>query len=257
MTAAETPPMDDQQRIALTAALGTQFAQAARVGGPDCAIPSCPDWTMTDLADHVAMEYGGWYYSNLTIAPGSEDPIAAAMAARPPFPDDFASQVDYIEENAARFANHAGDVDLDADVWIFNSVGPARFWLRQTIMEVAVHVWDAAMAVEQPSPLTKEISLEGVDQLCDMQYHRGQWWGDPWTPPDTPFGIVATDAKASWLSFAVDGRAYHQPGGVDAPAKVTGTVESLYLWLFGRATPSEVEVVGDPAVISGWRPDLG
>jgi uncharacterized protein (TIGR03083 family) len=248
--------MDDSRRIELAFELGTEFTKAARLAGAERMVPSCPEWSMRQLVDHVAMEYAGWYYSNLTLPPHHTDPIAVAMAAMPPVPEDYGDLVDYVERNAARFADRAKSVDLDGDTWAFNSMAPARFWLRQTIMEVAIHVWDVAMVVDHPSPLTKEISLEGIDQLCVMQYHRGQWWGEPWTPPTTPCGLVASDASASWLIYDDGGRAYFTSGGDDAPLRVSAPAESLYLWLVGREPPSEVEIVGDAAAIARWRPDL-
>jgi hypothetical protein len=52
--------MDDDQRIATTRNLAGCFVDAARVGGGECAIPSCPEWTMRQLSEHVAVEYSGW-----------------------------------------------------------------------------------------------------------------------------------------------------------------------------------------------------
>ncbi len=248
--------MDDEQRIATTRRLAADFVEAARVGGADCGIPSCPAWTMRQLGEHVALEYAAWYYSNLTLAPGHPDPIKAAMDARPQSPDDFGDLLDYVARNASRFADHARQVDLDRAVWVFDSVGPARFWLRQTIMEVAGHAWDAAMAVGHPSPLSEQISVEAVDQLCAMQYHRGRWWGEPWTPPSTPYGLTATDAGISWLLYEEGGRAHYESGGAEqASTRVAAPAESLYLWLAGRQAPSEVVVIGDPAIAQAWRPD--
>ncbi len=128
---------------------------------------------MRQLCEHVAVEYAGWYYSNLTLAPGHPDPMKATAAALPSIPDEFEELLDYIVRNASRFADHARDIHLDRNVWVFDSTAPARFWLRQIIMEVAVHVWDAAMAVGNPSPLSEQITLEVIDQDCAMQYHRG------------------------------------------------------------------------------------
>ena len=204
--------MDDERRIEIAVTLGVDLAGAARMSSADAAIPSCPGWTMRDLVEHVATEYAGWYYANLTIPPDVEDPMGPTTQILTPFPDEFADLVDYVERHARRFGDHAREVDLDLDTWVFNDVGPARFWLRQTIMEVAIHVWDAAMVAGRASPLTDEISLEGIDQVCVMQYHRGQWWGDPWIPPSTPCGLVATDADASWLMYEDAGRAYFETG---------------------------------------------
>ncbi len=246
--------MDDAQRIATTRDLAAGFVEAARVGGRDCAIPSCPDWTMKQLSSHVAVEFADWCYSNLTLAPGHSDPLKATAAALPPMPDDFDELLGYIVLNASRFADHARDIDLESEVWVFDSVGPARFWLRQTIMEVAVHVWDAATAVGHPSPLSEQISLEVIDQDCAMQFHRGHWWGEPWTPPSTPFGLIASDTGASWYLFEDGGRANYRSGGAqNATAQVAAPAESLCLWLAGRTTPSEVTVIGDPAIAQAWR----
>ena len=179
------------------------------------------------------------------------------MAGMPPYPDDFGKLLDDVARHAERFAAHARTVDLDAEVWIFDSAGPARFWLRQTIMEVALHVWDAARTVGHPSPLTPEIAVEGLEQFCVMQHHRGRWWGDPWTPPVTPFGITATDTGASWLMFADGDRGSYQPGrAAEAPVRATAPAESLYLWFAGREAPDDVEIVGDPAVAQAWLPQM-
>lgn len=153
--------MDDAQRIATTGQLAADFVEAARVGGADCAIPSCPAWTMRQLVDHVALEYAAWYYSNLTLAPDHPDPIKAARDAQPPTPE-----------------------------------------------------------------------------------------------PSAPFGLTATDAGTSWFMYEEGGRAHYECGGAEkASARAAAPAESLYLWLAGRQTPSEVAVIGDPAIAQAWRPD--
>jgi hypothetical protein len=203
------------------------------------------------------MEYGGWYYSNLTLPPGTDDPIGAGMATMPPIPEGFVERVEYLERNAVRFGEHAREVDLDQDVWVFDSTAPARFWLSQTILEVGLHAWDASTAVARPSPLTPQISVEGVEQLCAMTFHRGRWWGEPWTAPSTPFGLIALDTGDEWFVHdRDDGRgAFEREGAERAATRASGTAEHLLLWLGGRMSASEITIVGDPDLAEAWRPD--
>ncbi len=185
--------MDDVRLIETVQALADAFVASGRAVPADTTVPTCPDWTLAALADHVALELAGWYYSNLTLAPGTADPIAAAMAAAPERSEGYVALIDYVEGAAARFAEQARKVDLDADVWVFDDIGPARFWLRQTVLEVGLHADDAAGAVGHPSPLDAEIATEAIGQYVGNLAHHGRWWGEPHAPPPQPIGIVVTD----------------------------------------------------------------
>ncbi len=186
---------------------------------------------MAQLADHVALEFGGWYYSNLTLPPTGTEPIAAA-----------------------RFAERAGEVDLDAGVWVFDRVGPARFWLRQTVLETGLHAWDAAGAVAHPSPLDAEIATEAIDQYLDNLAHHGRWWGEPHTPPVRPVGIVATDAGRSWVVRGEGDRTMGASGrGDQEPIRIAAPGVSLLLWLTGREPEDAPEILGDLSPAAEWQ----
>jgi uncharacterized protein (TIGR03083 family) len=250
--------MDDRDRIDAIRTFGSAFAAAAREAGPDLVIPTCPEWTMSDLLDHVAYEYAGWYYYNLTHDPAGSD-LVQAFAAAPPYPEVFDDQVDYLEHHAARFADRAAAVDLDADVWAFGSVEPARWWLRQAVMEVGMHTWDATAAVDHPSTLTPAVAVETVDQfVVGMTWEHRQWVSEAWPEfapgavelPTESFGLRTSDTGDSWLVHGHDGRVVAEAGGAEAGAAVRAPAEALARWVWGR--PAEVSLDGEPDLVAVW-----
>jgi hypothetical protein len=72
------------------------------------------------------------------IATEQGDFVAAAMSA-PPMRGDLAGRIAYLREASTGFARLVESPDLDAPVWMFGSVGPARFWLLRAATETAVH----------------------------------------------------------------------------------------------------------------------
>ena len=92
---------------------------------PDTLIPACEGWTMTDLLNHVAPWYSGWYLYNLQHPADDGDLMAAATSA-PPMPDDHDGRIVYLRDACAGFTSLARQIDLDAPVWAFWTTQPAR-----------------------------------------------------------------------------------------------------------------------------------
>ena len=230
---------------------------------PETPIPACQGWTMAHLVSHLAPFYSGWFRYNLRHPVGDGD-VMASVTSAPPLPDDHLDRVGYFLDACAGFTSLAREIDLDAPVWAFWTSQPARFWFKRAATELAVHTWDAQDAVGDPDPVRPDRAATTIDESL-----RGVWPGviaighhllprdDRPVVPNTPAGFVTTDTGHRWrVDPTSDGL---QVTTVDLPATVaTGSAHDVMMHLYGRATGSALDVVGERGTVDAWRiPSVG
>src|SRR5215210_6228990 len=118
------------------------FVEAARKAGVDAPVPTCPDWTVADLARHQ----GEVFYWISTII----ETKAQEYVNRSPFEEEAASAepLAFAEAGAEHAVAVLDVADPDTPVWnwIDNGPGPARFWFRRMAHETVIRRADAESA---------------------------------------------------------------------------------------------------------------
>jgi uncharacterized protein (TIGR03083 family) len=193
------------------------MADALRAADATREVPSCPGWTVQDLANHLTAVHR-WVL--LALRDEGSPPYDESVLSTP---DDYAAVAD---ELVARL--HV--LPLDAPCWTFDRDDrTAAFWRRRQLQEVSVHRWD----VDQHE-IDRVIAEAGVDEVVSFFLPRQLALGRT----TLPAGHVGLDSgEAMWT--LVDG---------DGPrATVHGSAADLNLLLWGRRTLDEVTVEGDAA----------
>jgi uncharacterized protein (TIGR03083 family) len=192
--------------VAMTAAL--------RATDPARDVPSCPGWTVADLAAHLTAVHR-WVLG------------ALRNEGAPPYDEQPASPDDYAAASGELVAR-LRELPEDAPCWTFDRDDrTAAFWRRRQLQEVSIHRWD----VDQHE-IDETIAGAGVDEVVEFFLPRQLALGRT-TVPEGSLRLVAPNRE--WTLLSGDG----------AAASVHGSAADLNLLLWGRRTLDEVTVDGD------------
>ncbi|MEV4822272.1 maleylpyruvate isomerase family mycothiol-dependent enzyme [Micromonospora sp. NPDC049274] len=221
---------------------------------PAAPVPTCPGWTVADLARHVGEVY---LHKTLAIRDGVEaEPWPSAeLASEAP----LALLDRAYAELRAEFAAH--DPQDPAGSWYApgRSVG---FWIRRMAQETVIHRIDAELGVGAPvAPVPDDLAVDGVDELLRVfvEYSVAEWAdafreilaGSPgWT-----FAVRADDT--AW-SVRTGPAVFRVTDGVAdaADVTVTGPSTAMLRWAWGRelaGEPSGVRVDGPAEAVAELR----
>lgn len=141
---------------------------AAELGSADLTaeVPTCPGWTLADLAEHLRVTH---LWAAHAVAEGNPDGTPApGMRDRP-------SLVAGYRAAAGHIIHVLDTTPADAPVWAF---GPkprvAAFWRRRQVHETQIHLYDALAASgrEGEWEIAPELAWDGVDEVVSMFYPR-------------------------------------------------------------------------------------
>ena len=231
------------------------FAAAARQGGLDTEIPTCPGWDMRDLVRHLG-EIHLWAAAHVAkphFKPWVDD-LSELTAHWPelgvfwPNDDDL---VDWYLKTNANLVDALVSAPEDLDTFTFLvSSSPLAMWARRQAHEIAIHRFDAEHAVGIPTEYPAEFAADGIDELVAAFAIRKEEF-----PVDKPrtMQVHAENTGDDWMvTFAPDGITTTRDGG-SADVTLTGTASDLYLALWNRLHDSSITVVGDDDLLAAWH----
>lgn len=129
-------------------ALATRLAPATR-------IPTCPDWTVRDLLDHVIGLSRGVTW------------VLATHRRHPPGPGEAANWFEPSSLDELATTQQALATATPDDYWTVWPTGdPVTFWARRHAHELAIHRVDLELAAgEEVTAFDPEFAADGVDEL--------------------------------------------------------------------------------------------
>jgi uncharacterized protein (TIGR03083 family) len=230
----------DEYRAAIRTESDLLVAAAERVP-LDATIPSCPDWDVAELLGHVGRVYR-W-------AAACVEANALVSPRDLPGPPERDERVAWVQAGATRILEVL-DQPADAPAWTWAPSGTVGFWQRRQAHETAVHRVDAEQASGPPTPVPRDLAVDGIDEWLALLPNR---FG---VPPITGTGetvhLHCTDGDGEWLiRLTPDGlevEAIHAKGDV----AVRGPASDLLLVMMRRRPPGAVEVLGDRATLDGF-----
>lgn len=219
----------------------------AAIGDLDAQVPTCPDWRVRDLLDHLGTVHRrfrrvvdeGWMRR-----PPEPDPDD-----RPPASDD--QIVAWADEQADLLVEALAGLDPEAPRWNF-SRGPqvGAFIPRRMHHETAMHRWDLEGAQAIRGTFDDEAALDGVREYLEVFLPRS----GRWTGASAIVHTVVIDGPSLELVLCPDGWPIVRDDAEQEPdAVVAGTPEQLLLAWWGRAPLSDLRRIGAPAVIDEVR----
>ncbi len=229
------------------AADAAALVDAASAAGLEAPVPSCPDWVVADLLEHIGRVHR-WAAANTT-----RDPDAGFWSSREFEAPEAAARTEWVRDGATELLA-ALDHDPETPCWTFLPPPVLAFWQRRQAHETAMHRVDAQLAAGSVEPIAPELAADGIDELLWLLPLV------PWSKPEGGRGETAhlhcTDVEGEWsLEFTPDGlrvERVHTKGDV----AVRGTAFDLLLWCSGRGRLESLDVFGDDARIPMLRDAL-
>jgi uncharacterized protein (TIGR03083 family) len=194
-------------------------------------VPSCPGWSLADLAAHL-----GWVQRWARLA---------ALTGQQPEPDeidpapDADALAEWIVAGADALVETLAAVPADAPTWHpFPVPLIAGVWPRRQAHEVTIHRWDAQSAIGVPSPLDPGAATDFVAEYFEVVVPRVVA-RDGRTPPAGDLRIALTDTAVT-LHVHVDGSMVTvldeaPPIATARVGLLSGTAEDVLLALWRRA----------------------
>ncbi|HEV8628213.1 MAG TPA: maleylpyruvate isomerase N-terminal domain-containing protein [Acidimicrobiia bacterium] len=229
-----------------------QFVEAARRAGVDAPVPTCPDWTVADLARHQGRVF---HWMSALVETKAQEVID-----RTPFEEEAQGADDPLTFVAGG-AEHAlavlGAVDPDTPVWNWfdGGPGPARFWFRRIAHETVVHRADAEAAAAAPAAALSrvepaELAADGIDEFLAFLVLRARG-GRP-AGLSGSYHFHTTDVPGEWVVVFDGDDVTVRREHAKADVAVRGPASDLELFLYNRRGSEGLEVFGDPAAVAAW-----
>ncbi len=232
------------------AAFRAAVAAAPRL---DAQVPTCPEWTVLDLAQHIGQSHRRWA---LTVAAGPADEPPPFTA--PSAPADPAALQSWLAEGTSALltALRTAGPSLGCWTWWGPSESPQTSGAvaRHQLQHIAIHTYDAQLTTGSAHPLAPEIALDGVDEFLSTCVATTA----PWPHKPATIDYHATEGPSWRVTLTPEG-ARITPGGADATASARGTAHDLVMFFYGRVAADSLETAGDPTVfdqIIAWEPEI-
>ena len=240
-----------------------RLAESAAAAGPDAAVPTTPEWTITELVEHVGQTQH-WVAEIIERRITDPTQLPTDMAELPTDPGEW--QV-WLSESAQRVVSALSDDAIDAPV--FNAAGDERtgtqFWMSSVLNETVVHGADAANAADRSSDIDPDIAVALISNHLRML--TSPTW-DMQRPESAhairgtgqTLQLLATDTADDTGAWFVERRpdgATWEPGTRQADVTVTGPAGPLLLILtrrlpFTAREAAGVSVDGDTDLAKHW-----
>lgn len=240
--AADQPPttLAPERYLDLLRADATRMAELATPEALGTPVPTCPDWTVTDVLRHTGHVYLHKVANMRTMA----------AAEFPPPVDPGEDLTGWFLESMETLAAELEERGVDAPSYTWWPDDPTvGFWFRRMAQETAVHRVDVEAALDAVSPIDANLAVDGIDEVLRV------FLSDPdLAAPAAEAGIVAvrTGARVWRVAFDEDGvQVRTGPGSADAT--VTGEPSELYLWLWRRRGGEAVRISGETGAASALR----
>ena len=245
-----------KEHIAALASEIETLRQSIAAGPVSSPVPTCPEWTMVDLTEHVGHFCGFWAHV-LCEGSGRPKPMLADKPGEDPA-SWFATAGHHLVEELSATAPRT-------EVWTwYDADKSAAFVARRSAHELAVHRYDAQSSRGSCQPIDARLAADGIDEvlvtLVEARDRTGEATGQT-------MGIVADDIGTGWLVTLEPDRITVSRSDVDGSGMsdqeldvatagdlvLRGAASDLELALYGRATLGPVERSGADAVFEAWR----
>ncbi|MFE5808188.1 maleylpyruvate isomerase N-terminal domain-containing protein [Streptomyces sp. NPDC056491] len=239
-------------------------AAVASAPSLDAQVPTCPEWTLFDLAQHIGEGRRDWA-ATVAAGPASAKSVAEGSPAAP---REREALLAWLAESTEQLLDALRKAGPDRGCWAWwetlQSPHTSGAVARHQLQQLAVHTYDAQITVGAPQPLPEEVALDGVDEFLSTCVTTTSAW--PHKPAVIDFH--ASEGRSWRLSLSVDGARsarLPEPGTVPAASagqdpdaaaayfSARGTASELVFILYNRIPIDSLELDGDRGVFEQLR----
>ncbi|MGH3587273.1 MAG: maleylpyruvate isomerase family mycothiol-dependent enzyme [Pseudonocardia sp.] len=154
------PLRDDRYLTALTTQ-SALFAEALR--GPDLQqrVPTCPEWTLYQLAEHVGQAHRRATKLIIRRATAPPDINELGNAATPEDPDKLAT---WLRDGATDLVDAIRAAGPQTPVWSWSDDQSVGFWARRMAHETAVHRADIELALGNVFAVEADLAADAISE---------------------------------------------------------------------------------------------
>ncbi|BCJ65008.1 maleylpyruvate isomerase family mycothiol-dependent enzyme [Polymorphospora rubra] len=223
-------------------------------GPPDAVVPSCPDWSMADLAGHVAHVY---LHKTECIRHGVEPES---------WPPDLSGEesIALLDRAYAALTHELTTRPSEAPAggW-YEPDQTVGFWTRRMAQETVVHRIDAELAAGVPSAdVPDDLAVDGVDEVLEVFLaYATRTWPEYFTElmvGNDGRGVLVACGGSGWLVRLDRDVVTVEPTDTDeADARVSGDPDAVLRWLWRRVDDDAVRIEGEKDLVVRLRQLLG
>jgi uncharacterized protein (TIGR03083 family) len=222
------------QVVEAIAGQSRRLAEAVAISELDAIVPSCPEWSVRDLAHHIGRVQSFWAEN---VKAERADEVWDRAPTPTPEDTDLQAWLGSCTYSLLRALREAGP---DAPCWTWwpkpRTSGAVA---RHQVQEAAVHRWDSELAATGlPGPLPSALAADGVAEFIEIMIgsDAGVLTGE--------VTLTATDTGDSWRVGAAE-----VPGQART-AEVRAAASDLVLVLYRRLPVPDAIVDGDPMLMA-------
>ncbi len=252
-------PLRDDRYLDALAAQSALLAEALRGTDLQQRVPTCPEWTLYQLAEHV-----GQAHRRVT------ELITQRVTARPDLselgkaaaPEDPGKLGTWLRDGASELASAIRAAGPQTPVWTGFDDQSVGFWARRMAHETAVHRADVELALGHAFALEADLAADAISE----------WLSAVSSPQAVEFRpefaelrgngqilhLHSTDPglgeAGEWIVRRTPSGPVWEHGHAKGDVAVRGAVVDLLLVLVRRIPPGQapIEVLGDAAVLDHW-----
>jgi len=223
-------------------------------------VPTCPDWTLWQLAVHVGASHR---WAEHIVRTGAAEEVAVEDVAGAEEPEGGAAALDtWLAEGAERAAGTFRGAGAGLPAWSWAWERTAGFWARRMAHETLVHRADAAGTTGARYEVAPDLAADAIDEWLQI-VRFGQR-----TDPDDPVNELravgrsihlhatgsAPELDAEWLIGVTGEGVDRRRGHEKATVVLRGPLTELLLALYRRLPPDDgrLEVLGEREALDLW-----
>ncbi|MEU8676097.1 maleylpyruvate isomerase family mycothiol-dependent enzyme [Streptomyces sp. NPDC048560] len=220
-------------------------------------VPTCPEWSLGDLAVHVGGAHR-WCAEIVGTRATEDVPDERVPGIAGPEGEEPGALDAWLAEGAEGLVAALREAGPDAEVWSWATDQRPAFWARRMAHETVVHRADAALAAQAAYEVAPELAADTVEEWLEL-VAAAQRDGDPEAAELRGAGrslhLHATDVPgAEWLITFGDDAFTWTHAHAKATVAVRGTLTDLMLVFHRRLSPTStrVELLGDAELLDFW-----
>ena len=226
-----------------------RFASALGDAPPKTMVPTCPDWSVTDLAAHLGLIHRWAEHLVRVLAPARISSEEMDIVRGPPNPQ-------WLQEGGSNLVSTLRSSEPNAPMWAWGADQHVRFWSRRQLHETLVHRADLELALGRTIRAEPDVCADGIDEFLANLASSASF-----SPAvrdlrgtDQTLRFNAVDVGTSW-TVRIESDGFHVES-VDGPsdAEISGPAVDLLLVLYRRQalSDSQLAAVGDLDLVDFW-----
>jgi uncharacterized protein (TIGR03083 family) len=233
---------------------GVGFIDLVAAHDPTTTIPTCPGWTLDDLAYHQGEV---WHFWGRVVSSGitQRGQLRTIQQVARPRGDMV---IDWLAATHNELFSALVDAGVEREVWTWTGANRTTAWVRRRMVhEAAVHRFDAANAVGGPYYVPTVVAADGIDEF--LTWFLGSERREGAMKVGGTVHLHCTDttvddvAGGEWfISSVKEPTATFTREHRKGDAAVRGRAHDLLMWLWRRSDDG-VEIIGDDVVARRFR----